>query len=177
MRPVASSAGTSFDVDFEFGDNPLLHYTPQPGPLGAGDYWWAGWSMITFNGILPHLLWFPKIRKNLNAFFLISIIVNIGMWYERFVIIVPSLAHSYEPWKFLNYHMGLTEAAILLGSFGWFFMWFLLFLRFLPSISIAEIKEILPPPMSRHPHAHAEHDQRERLVEELPTGYKEFERR
>ena len=69
------------------------------------------------------------------------------MWYERFVIIVPSLAHSYEPWKFMNYHMGFTEARILLGSFGWFFMWFLLFLRFLPGLSMAEIKEILPPPM------------------------------
>lgn len=143
----------------------------------TGEYWWAGWSMITFNAIIPQLLWFPRIRRSLNAFFLISILVNIGMWYERFVIIVPSLAHSYEPWKFMNYHMGLTEALILLGSFGWFFMWFLLFLRFLPSLSMAEIKEVLPPPMR---HADAEHradDQRERLVEELPTGYKEFERR
>src|SRR5690606_13949097 len=143
----------------------------------TGQYWWAGWSMITFNAIIPQLLWFAKIRRNLNAFFLISIIVNIGMWYERFVIIVPSLAHSYEPWKFLNYHMGVTEAMILMGSFGWFFMWFLLFMRFLPSISIAEIKEILPPPMSRRAHEHAVHDQQQRLVEELPTGYKEFERR
>jgi hypothetical protein len=57
------------------------------------------------------------------------------MWYERFVIIVPSLAHSYEPWKFLNYHMSFTEAAILMGSFGWFFMWFLLFLR-LPAVAL-----------------------------------------
>jgi hypothetical protein len=73
------------------------------------------------------------VRLNLNAFFIISIFVNIGMWYERFVIIVPSLAHSYEPWKFLNYHMSWVEASILLGSFGWFFMWFLLFLRFLPA--------------------------------------------
>src|SRR5690606_37014800 len=86
----------------------------------VGQYWWAGWSMITFNAIIPQLLWIPKIRRNLNAFFLISVIVNIGMWYERFVIIVPSLAHSYEPWKFLNYHMRMTDAAILLGSFGWF---------------------------------------------------------
>ncbi len=143
----------------------------------TGDYWWAGWSMITFNAIMPNLLWFPKIRKNLNAFFLISIFVNIGMWYERFVIIVPSLAHSYEPWKFLNYHMGLTEACILLGSFGWFFMWFLLFLRFLPALSIAEIKEVLPPPIRSHAAEHLVEDERARLVEELPTGYKEYERR
>jgi molybdopterin-containing oxidoreductase family membrane subunit len=143
----------------------------------TGQFWWAGWSMITFNAIIPQLLWIPKIRRNLNAFFLISILVNIGMWYERFVIIVPSLARSYEPWKFLNYHMGWTEALILLGSFGWFFMWFLLFLRFLPGLSVAEIKEILPPPMRRHPQEKVAHDQRETLVEELPTGYREIELR
>ena len=99
------------------------------------------------------------------------------MWYERFVIIVPSLAHRYEPWKFLNYHMTWVEAAILLGSFGWFFMWFLLFLRFLPGLSIAEIKEVLPPPMRNH-HDVAEHDAHDeaQMVEELPTGYKECER-
>jgi len=140
-----------------------------------GQYWWAGWSMITYNALVPQLLWIPKVRRNLNAFFIISIFVNIGMWYERFVIIVPSLAHSYEPWKFLNYHMSFTEAAILLGSFGWFFMWFLLFLRFLPSLSIAEIKEILPPPMKNHgpveEHDHDEHARRP--AQALPTGYAE----
>lgn len=144
----------------------------------TGQYAWAGWCMITFNAIIPQLLWFKRIRHNLNAFFIISIFVNIGMWYERFVIIVPSLAHSYEPWKFMNYHMTWVEAAILMGSFGWFFMWFLLFLRFLPGLSIAEIKEVLPPPM-RHHHegAHMAKADRAELAEELPTGYKEMERR
>lgn len=144
----------------------------------TGQYAWAGWSMITFNAIIPQLLWIKKIRQNLNAFFIISIFVNIGMWYERFVIIVPSLAHSYEPWKFMNYHFTWVEGFILMGSFGWFFMWFLLFLRFLPGLSIAEIKEVLPPPM-RHAHAggHHTHDEARTLVEELPTGYKEYERR
>jgi Ni/Fe-hydrogenase subunit HybB-like protein len=142
-----------------------------------GEYWWAGWSMISFNALIPQLLWIPRVRRSLNAFFIISIFVNIGMWYERFVIIVPSLAHSYEPWRFLNYHMSYSEAAILIGSFGWFFMWMLLFLRFLPALSIAEIKEILPPPLRRHPEHQLAEDERERVVEELPTGYKEFERR
>ena len=142
-----------------------------------GEYWWAGWSMISFNALIPQLLWFKRIRMNYVAFFIISILVNIGMWYERFVIIVPSLSHSYEPWKFVNYHMTWVEASILLGSFGWFFMWFLLFLRFLPGISIAEIKEVLPPPL-RHPEGGARTvREQEELVEELPTGYKEFERR
>jgi Ni/Fe-hydrogenase subunit HybB-like protein len=138
-----------------------------------GEYWWAGWSMITYNAILPQLLWIKKIRLNLNAFFIISIFVNIGMWYERFVIIVPSLSHSYEPWKFLNYHMSYTEAAILLGSFGWFFMWFLLFLRFLPSLSIAEIKEILPAPFRAHGDSHGVHAGEHASVDEMPAGYRE----
>jgi Ni/Fe-hydrogenase subunit HybB-like protein len=143
----------------------------------TGDYWWAGWSMVTFNAIVPQLLWIKRIRQNLNAFFIISVIVNIGMWYERFVIIVPSLAHSYEPWKFMNYHMSWVEAAILLGSFGWFFMWFLLFLRFLPSLSIAEIKEVLPPPVRHATAADHAHEEREMTTEILPTGYKEWESR
>ncbi|CAN5595261.1 polysulfide reductase NrfD [soil metagenome] len=142
-----------------------------------GDYWWAGWSMIIFNAFVPQLLWFKRIRMNLRAFFIITILINIGMWYERFVIIVPSLAHSYEPWKFMNYTMSWVEASILLGSFGWFFMWFLLFLRFLPGISIAEIKEVLPPPLkNREPEQRAVRE-REQAVEVLPTGYKEYERR
>src|SRR5690606_1548633 len=106
-----------------------------------------------------------------------SVFVHIGVWYDRFVIIVPYLAHYYEPCKVLNYHIGITEAAILLGNFGWFFICILQSLRFLPGLSIAEIKEILPPPMSRQQPEHVEHDERERLVEVLPTGYKEFERR
>jgi molybdopterin-containing oxidoreductase family membrane subunit len=141
----------------------------------TGDYWWAGWSMITFNAIVPQLLWIKKIRQNLNAFFIISVFVNIGMWYERFVIIVPSLAHSYEPWKFWNLHMTWVDASLLLGSFGWFFMWFLLFLRYLPGLSMAEIKEVLPPPMKHHAAEHHAHDEAEMVAETLPTGYKEWE--
>ncbi len=143
----------------------------------TGDYWWAGWMMISFNGIIPQLLWFKRVRFNLTLFFIISIIINIGMWWERFVIIVPSLAHSYEPWLFHNYRPSWVEASILLGSFGWFFMWFLLFLRFLPGISIAEIKEVLPPPLKHHEPEQRAIRQREEVVEVLPTGYKEFERR
>jgi Ni/Fe-hydrogenase subunit HybB-like protein len=143
----------------------------------AGQYWWAGWSMITFNAVLPQLLWIKRFRLNRNAFFIISIFVNIGMWYERFVIIVPSLSHSFEPWKFVNYHMTWVEASVLLGSFGWFFMWFLLFLRFLPGLSIAEIKEVLPPPMRDRPAEKHAQDEREMVTETLPSGYKEFEQR
>jgi hypothetical protein len=78
----------------------------------------------------------------------------------------------------MNYHLTWVEASILLGSFGWFFMWFLLFLRYLPGLSIAEIKEVLPPPL-KHAHggSHTAKGDAAQLGEMLPTGYKEFERR
>jgi molybdopterin-containing oxidoreductase family membrane subunit len=68
-----------------------------------------------------------------------------------------------------------VDASLLLGSFGWFFMWFLLFLRFLPGLSIAEIKEVLPPPMRNAGAHHHAHDEHEMTTETLPTGYKEWE--
>ena len=112
----------------------------------TGDYWWATWIMLTCNGIIPMLLWSPKIRRNIAALFTITIFINIGMWFERFVIIVTSLAHEYEPWQWRNYQPSLTEMILLAFSFCWFFMWFLLFLRVLPAVSIAELKEVLPAP-------------------------------
>jgi hypothetical protein len=72
------------------------------------------------------------------------------MWFERFVIVIPSLSHEYEPWQWGGYHPTWVDYSILLGSFGWFFMWFLLFIKQLPVMAISEIKEVLPPPM-KHP--------------------------
>ncbi len=114
-----------------------------------GDYWWATWIMLTCNGIIPMLLWSRKVRTSLPAIFVITIFINIGMWFERFVIIVVSLAHEYEPWQWRAYQPSWVEMSILAGSFGWFFMWFLLFMRILPAVSIAELKEVLPAPLRR----------------------------
>jgi Ni/Fe-hydrogenase subunit HybB-like protein len=112
-----------------------------------GDYWWATWIMLTCNGIIPMLLWSPKIRVNIPALFVITVFVNIGMWFERYVIIVTSLAQEYEPWQWRNYMPSWVEMSILAMSFAWFFMWFLLFMRVLPAVSVAELKEVLPAPM------------------------------
>jgi len=112
-----------------------------------GDYWWASWIMITCNGIIPMMLWSKKVRTNIAALFTITIFINIGMWFERYVIIVTSLSHEYEPWQWRNYMPSWVEMGILLGSFCWFFMWFLLFLRILPAVSVAELKEVLPAPL------------------------------
>ena len=100
--------------------------------------------------ILPLSLFSQKLRRNPTWLFILSIFINIGMWFERFVIVVPSLSHEFEPWQWgaLRADAGSTTA-ILLGSFGWFFMWFLLFIKQLPVMAIAEVKEIVPPQLRR----------------------------
>jgi molybdopterin-containing oxidoreductase family membrane subunit len=77
----------------------------------------------------------------------ISIFVNIGMWFERFVIIIGSVAHEFDPYSWGLYAPSWVEYGILLGSFSLFFFLFLLFAKYLPSVSIAEVKESLPPPV------------------------------
>ncbi|MBI4208358.1 MAG: polysulfide reductase NrfD [Deltaproteobacteria bacterium] len=111
-----------------------------------GDFWWATWIMITCNCFIPPLLFIKKVRHNIKALFIISIFVNIGMWFERFVIIVISLSHEYIPYAWGSYKISPTEIAITAGSFAWFFLWFLLFVKLLPSVSMTEMKELVKPP-------------------------------
>jgi molybdopterin-containing oxidoreductase family membrane subunit len=90
----------------------------------------------------------------------ITIFINIGMWFERFVIIIVSLAHEFEPWQWRNYQPSWVEMAILAGSFAWFAMWFLIFLRLLPAVSVQELKEVLPPPLRKQRHDPPHHKHR-----------------
>ena len=118
-----------------------------------GQWWWAAWIMLTCNMILPLSLFSQKLRRNPTWLFIFSLFVNLGMWFERFVIIVPGLSHEYEPWQWSTYVPTFVDYSILIGSFGWFFMWFLLFIRQLPVIAISEVKEIVPPRLRRvHPY-------------------------
>ena len=112
----------------------------------TGDYALFYWTMMFCNGIVPHALWFKKIRQNLTVLFVISLLINVGMWFERFNIIVISLAKEFEPGSWGLYKPSWVELGITVGSFAWFFMFFLIFVRTLPALSIAEIKEILPVP-------------------------------
>jgi len=114
-----------------------------------GPMWWAGWTMIICNAFVSQLFWFKKIRRNLTALFVISIFINIGMWFERFVIIVSSLSNDFEPWAWGQMTPTWADWGILLGSFGWFGMWFLLFARTFPVVAIQEIKETIPMPRLR----------------------------
>ncbi|MBF0491524.1 MAG: polysulfide reductase NrfD [Deltaproteobacteria bacterium] len=109
----------------------------------TGPYWWAYWTMMTCNVISPQIFWFKKLRRNLAVMFVVSIVINIGMWFERFVIIVTSLHRDYLPASWGYYRMTIYEVAMLVGSFGFFFIFFLLFCRFMPTIAMFEVKSIM----------------------------------
>jgi Ni/Fe-hydrogenase subunit HybB-like protein len=108
-----------------------------------GPYSWAYWTMMTCNVISPQLFWFSKIRRNIAATFIISIIVNIGMWFERFVIIVTSLHRDYIPSSWAMFYPTLYDVGDYIFSFGFFFTCFFLFAKFLPVINMAEVKAII----------------------------------
>ena len=108
-----------------------------------GPYWWAYWSMMTCNVISPQLFWFKKIRTNIAATFIISIIVNIGMWFERFVIIVTSLHRDFLPSSWAMFYPTVYDAGVYLFTFGLFFTCFFLFAKFFPVINMAEVKSII----------------------------------
>ena len=111
----------------------------------TGPYWWAYWSMMTCNVITPQLFWIKKIRTSITATFIISIFVNIGMWFERFVIIVTSLHRDYLPSSWVMYSPTWVEIGIFIGTLGLFFTLFLIFTRVFPVIALAELKTILKP--------------------------------
>ncbi len=104
---------------------------------------WAYWIMVGCNVITPQFLWFKKIRSNLVAVFILTIFVNIGMWFERFVIIVTSLHRDFLPSSWASYAPTPIEIATLIGSFGLFFTAFLIFCRVLPVIAMGEVKGVL----------------------------------
>jgi Ni/Fe-hydrogenase subunit HybB-like protein len=107
----------------------------------TGPYAWAFWTMVACNALAPQVLWSRRVRTNVAALFVLSILVNIGMWLERFVIIVTSLHRSYLPSSWVMYRPTMIEVGTLIGSFGLFFTCFLLFIRLLPMIAMWEIKE------------------------------------
>ncbi len=117
----------------------------------TGPYWWAYWSMMTCNVISPQLFWFKKIRTSLVATFILSIVVNIGMWFERFVIIVTSLHRDYLPSSWAMFSPTLYDMGVYLFTFGLFFTLFLLFAKFFPVINMAEVKSVLKSSTTKKP--------------------------
>jgi Ni/Fe-hydrogenase subunit HybB-like protein len=121
----------------------LFLYRAMPGE----EYAWAFWVMVFCNCVAPLPWYFKSMRSNPIALYVIAFLINVGMWFERFNIVVSSTAHSFDPAAWFYYWPTNVEWAILLGSAGWFLFWFLLFVKTLPAIAIAEIKEMIAPPV------------------------------
>jgi len=109
----------------------------------TGPYAFGFYLMVLCNVLAPQLFWFKRIRTSVGALFVVSILVNIGMWFERFIIIVVGLHRSFLPSSWGMFYPTLVDIGILIGSFGLFFTLFLLFIRFMPMIAIWEVKGVV----------------------------------
>lgn len=116
-----------------------------------GNFAWAYWTMIFCNIMAPQVFWSKKMRTNIWVTFIVGVIVNVGMWFERFVIICTSLARDFLPANWGYFIPSPVDYATLAGSFGLFFTLFLLFCRYLPMVAIAEMKAFIP---EGHAHDH-----------------------
>ena len=141
---------TGLIVGFSYGTEVFIAwYSHNPIEVEAfryrafGDYALEYWIMVSCNSIIPLLLLFKKVRTRLSRLFVICLLVNVGMWYERFVIIVGSVAHDFLPYAWGLYRPSIIEYGIMVGSFCLFFFLFLLFVKHLPSVSMTEMKETL----------------------------------
>jgi molybdopterin-containing oxidoreductase family membrane subunit len=128
--------------------NDYIHHTFKQ--YVAGTYWWAGWTAITCNILIPQLLWVRRFRRSYFTMIFVALAVTVGMWFERFVIIVSSLHQDYLPSSWHIYKPTIVDFGILLGSFGLFFTMVLLFARVLPVIATTEMKTVLTATRPRH---------------------------
>lgn len=126
-----------------YSGNPFEQYAFYNRAFGP--YGWSYWVLLFCNLVVPQVLWARKIRYNPNWLWVISIFVNIGMWFERFVIIATSLHRDFLPSSWAMYYPTWVEFGIYIGTLGIFFTLFFLFIRFLPSIAIAEVKAFKKP--------------------------------
>jgi len=137
----------------------------------AGPYWWSYFGMMFCNVLSPQLFWKKSWRRNIWLTFFMSIFINIGMWFERFVIIATTLARDYLPSSWSYYSPTWVEIGIFIGTMGLFFTLFLIFCRVAPVVAVAEIKSILKTGGNQYvgPDAHHGHDhhQKETVIEKI----------
>ena len=119
-----------------------------------GPFWWAYFAMVTCNVLVPQLFWSQKVRRNPVLIFVLCILVNIGMWFERFVIIATSLARSFLPSNWSYYEPTRYDVGLFIGTLGLFGTLFLLFFRFVPVVAISEVKGAMPEAHAGHNKAH-----------------------
>ncbi|MGF1656744.1 MAG: NrfD/PsrC family molybdoenzyme membrane anchor subunit [Verrucomicrobiales bacterium] len=122
----------------------------------TGHYSASYWSMISCNVLAPQLFWFRGLRRNLFVVMFVCMCVNVGMWFERFVIICTTLSHDWLPANWRNFFPTWVDIATFIGTIGLFLFLFLLFIRFLPMIAISEVKGVLP---EADPHHHPKKDE------------------
>ena len=137
---VGFAYGTEFFIAWYSG-NPYERFAFINRAFGP--YWWAYWTMITCNVISPQFFWFKKFRTSPVLMFIISIFINIGMWFERFVIIATSLHRDFLPASWGYFKPTWVDICTFAGTIGLFLTLFLLFLRFLPAIAMSEVKGVL----------------------------------
>jgi len=145
VMATGSMVGYAYAMEFF-----IAWYSGNPYELYAfknrafGPYWWAYWTMVSCNVISPQLFWSKWARTTPWFVFIVSIFVNIGMWFERFVIIVTSLHRDYMPSNWAFFIPTWVDIWTFIGTFGLFLTLFLLFMRFLPMIAISEVKGVTP---------------------------------
>ena len=142
---TGSMVGYAYLIEFFiawYGANPLEGFAFVNRAFGP--YAWAYWIMISCNVIIPQLFWFSKVRENTALVWIVAILVNVGMWFERFVIIVGTLANDFLPSSWDYFSPTVVDIFTFVGTFGVFSVLFLLFIRFMPLIALAEVKAVSP---------------------------------
>jgi len=137
--------GYAYGIEFFiawFSGNPFEQFAFLNRALGP--YAWAYWIMVSCNVISPQVFWLKRARTSIPVLFVVSILVNVGMWFERFVIVVTSLHRDFMPSSWGYFSPTFWDVATLVGSFGLFFTLFCLFVRFLPMVAMSEVKGVLP---------------------------------
>ncbi|MCC7520711.1 MAG: polysulfide reductase NrfD, partial [Flavobacteriaceae bacterium] len=139
---VAVAYATEFFIGW-YTASPYENFTYMSVGAATGPYWWAFWLLIICNILIPQLLWFKGVRTSFIYSFLISIVINIGMWFERFDIIVIVLSKGHLPSTWDRFEPTFIDIGIFIGTLGFFFVLFLLYARTFPVIAQAEVKTIL----------------------------------
>jgi Ni/Fe-hydrogenase subunit HybB-like protein len=153
LLATGTMVGYAYAMEFFiawYSGNPIEQFTFINRAFGP--YAWAYWIMFSCNVFFPQLFWFKKIRRNIAITFVLVLLVNVGMWFERYVIIVTSLTRDYLPSSWGMYFPTMYDFGILLGSFGLFFTLVLLFAKTMPVVAMSEIKAVTEGAQPSHKH-------------------------
>lgn len=168
---VAVAYMTEYFIGWYSG-SPYENYTYLSFGAATGPYWWAFWALITCNFFIPLTLWVKKLRRNIVWTFFVALVINIGMWFERFDIIVLDLSKGRTPSSWAMFQPTFVDVGVFIGTIGFFFVLFLLYARTFPVIAQAEVKTILKASGESFKRLRAEHgdDVPHGVVEQYPAS-------